>query len=162
MYKIVGADLRAYGPVPVEQVRKWIAEGRANAQTRACTEGGEWKSLGQFPEFADALVVRGALAPPLPPKLAGLEAEKLVAEIVGRDYRLDIGDCFSRSWSLVRDNFWMLVGATALTLMMEVALAFVPGLGVAAAVFLALLFQGGLQWLFLKCAGGERISGTAI
>jgi hypothetical protein len=92
----------------------------------------------------------------LPPKLAGLEAEKLVAEIVGRDYRLDIGDCFSRSWSLVRDNFWMLVGATALTLMMEVALAFVPGLGVAAAVFLALVFQGGLQWLFLKCARGER------
>ncbi len=54
MYRIVGADGRQYGPVTAEQIRHWIAEGRANAQTQALAEGSlAWKPLGAFPEFAD-------------------------------------------------------------------------------------------------------------
>jgi len=54
MYKIVAADGREYGPVPPEQLRQWIVQGRANAQTRALAEGAsEWKSLGAIPEFAN-------------------------------------------------------------------------------------------------------------
>ena len=34
MYKIIGADLKEYGPVSVEQLRQWISEGRVNAQTK--------------------------------------------------------------------------------------------------------------------------------
>ena len=68
MYKIIGADGREYGPITAEQIRQWIAEGRANAQTRAQREGSnEWKSLSAFTEFA------ALLAPPLagaiPPRL---------------------------------------------------------------------------------------------
>ena len=52
MYKIIGADGKEYGPVPAEVVRQWLAEGRANAQTRILPEGAtEWKSLGELPEF---------------------------------------------------------------------------------------------------------------
>ncbi len=39
MYKIVGADGREYGPISLEQLRQWIAEGRANALTRVLPEG---------------------------------------------------------------------------------------------------------------------------
>ena len=39
MYTIVGADGREYGPATADQVRRWIAEGRANAQTRVRVEG---------------------------------------------------------------------------------------------------------------------------
>lgn len=61
-YRIVGADGRPYGPVSVEQLRQWIAEGRANAQTQTLAEGAaEWKPLGTLPEFA------GLFAPPVPP-----------------------------------------------------------------------------------------------
>src|SRR6266566_2186073 len=156
MYKIIGADQREYGPVPVEQVRKWIAEGRANAQTQAWSEvSSEWRTLADFPEFTDALRARGAVAQPSPPKIGGLDADKMAAEIMARDYCVDIGDCFSRSWNLVRDNFWLLVGATAVALVIGAALGFVPALGIPAAVFLALVFQGGLQWLFLKRVRGE-------
>src|SRR3989441_3799556 len=156
MYKIIGADQREYGPVPVEQVRKWIAEGRANAQTKTWSESGsEWKTLADFPEFAEALRAQGAVAHPSPPKIGALDADKLAAEIIARDYRVDIGDCFSRSWNLVRDNFWLLAGATAIALVIGNALGFVPALGIPAAVFLALVFQGGLQWLFLKRVRGE-------
>jgi hypothetical protein len=39
MYKITGADGKVYGPVTVEQVRTWISESRANAQTKVLLEG---------------------------------------------------------------------------------------------------------------------------
>jgi hypothetical protein len=71
MYKIVGADQKEYGPVTEEQLRQWIAEGRANGQTIARLGDGPWKPLATFPEFASALgappVGSGLIGAPLPP-----------------------------------------------------------------------------------------------
>ena len=62
MYKIIGADGREYGPATTGQLRQWIGEGRANAQTQTLAPGApEWKPLGALPEFA------GHFAPPIPP-----------------------------------------------------------------------------------------------
>jgi tetratricopeptide (TPR) repeat protein len=56
-YKIVGADGRTYGPADAALVRKWISQGFANGQTWVPAEArGNWRHLGEFPEFADALV----------------------------------------------------------------------------------------------------------
>jgi hypothetical protein len=64
MLKIIGGDGRPYGPVSADQIRQWIAEGRANAQTLAQAEGSvEWKPLGQHPEFAPTA------PPPIPPSM---------------------------------------------------------------------------------------------
>jgi hypothetical protein len=53
MYRIIGADRREYGPVTADQLRQWVVEGRANAQTQTFVEGAmEWKPLGTLPEFA--------------------------------------------------------------------------------------------------------------
>src|SRR5512142_1773357 len=55
MYKIIGADQKEYGPVSIEQLRQWLAEGRVNARTQVLPEGAtEWKALGDLPEFAAA------------------------------------------------------------------------------------------------------------
>ena len=155
MFKIIAADQKEYGPVPTDQVRRWIAEGRANAQTRARVEGGggDWKPLSEFPEFADAFVA-GAVAVS-PPKLNPSIGEKLAAEIIARDYRVDIGDCFSRSWGLVQDNFWLLFGATALVLVVRAGLGFFPVLGIPTNVILGFVLQGGLGLLFLKRLRGQ-------
>jgi Domain of unknown function (DUF4190)/GYF domain 2 len=52
MYKIIGADGREYGPGSAEQIRQWIVEGRAHAQTLTKVEGtAEWKPLASFPEL---------------------------------------------------------------------------------------------------------------
>ena len=73
MYRIVGKDGQQYGPVTAEQLRGWIAENRANAQTLVQTDGTqEWKPLGSLPEFAADLKPppMSASAPPtitLPP-----------------------------------------------------------------------------------------------
>ena len=59
MYKIIGKDGQQYGPATVEQLRAWIAEHRANAQTLVQVEGSqEWKPLESLAEFA------GDLKPP--------------------------------------------------------------------------------------------------
>src|SRR4051794_31171613 len=66
MYKVVGIDQQEYGPVSAEELRRWIAEGRANAQTLAQAEGtAEWKPLINFPEFTPVLA--GTFQPIPPP-----------------------------------------------------------------------------------------------
>ncbi|MCX6930081.1 MAG: DUF4190 domain-containing protein [Verrucomicrobia bacterium] len=69
MYKIIGTDGKEYGPVSSEQMRRWIAEGRINAQTRVQEAGAtDWKTAAEFPEFglAPATGLSGAGSPPIP------------------------------------------------------------------------------------------------
>jgi hypothetical protein len=64
MYNIIGADGNVYGPIPEEQVRQWVEEGRLNAVSKIQVDGsGVWKELREMPEFS-------ALAPPPPPPIS--------------------------------------------------------------------------------------------
>ncbi len=75
MYKIVGADGRLYGPVSAEQIKQWIAEGRANAHTQALADGAAaWRPLSAFPEFAGCFA---AQVPPSIPPLSGAAPRKI-------------------------------------------------------------------------------------
>jgi hypothetical protein len=50
MYKIIGADLKEYGPVSAEQLRQWMAEGRVNGQTKVqAADATEWKAMADLP-----------------------------------------------------------------------------------------------------------------
>lgn len=53
MFTIIGGDGKEYGPVTLEQIREWIAAGRANLDTKAKPAGSsdDWKRLGDLPEF---------------------------------------------------------------------------------------------------------------
>ena len=75
MYKIIGADQKEYGPVTAEQVRQWLAEGRATMQTQVLPEGAtEWKRIGDLPEFATAVPGIPPAMPSIPaPSTAGAE-----------------------------------------------------------------------------------------
>lgn len=76
MYKIIGADGRDYGPVGAGELRQWISEGRANAQSQVQTEGSpEWRPLGTFPEYAAQLAtLRPKTPPPMPVMTLGSAA----------------------------------------------------------------------------------------
>jgi uncharacterized membrane protein YphA (DoxX/SURF4 family) len=61
MFTIIGGDGREYGPASTEQIRAWLASGRANLETRAKAAGSdEWRRLGDYAEFSE-----GAGAPPV-------------------------------------------------------------------------------------------------
>ncbi len=65
MYKIFGSDLKEYGPISADMVRQWIAERRANGQTRIRLDGSEeWKRLGDLPVFCAALAAAPASVTP--------------------------------------------------------------------------------------------------
>jgi hypothetical protein len=71
MYKILGSDQSEYGPVTAEQVGRWIAERRLNAQSLARPEGAAtWQPLASFPEFAAALASVSAIPARLPTQWA--------------------------------------------------------------------------------------------
>jgi hypothetical protein len=85
MYKIIGADGKEYGPITTDQLRVWIAEGRANRHTRVLVDGTtEWKQLSDFPElFPPEITPTGP--PPLSslPATGSLEQEKVNGPAIG-------------------------------------------------------------------------------
>jgi TM2 domain-containing membrane protein YozV len=90
MYKIIGADGREYVAASAEQLRQWIGEGRANAQTKAQASGEPgWKYLADFPDFHAALGISAGVPPPVPPPVQGTVTrlpgadKKIVAGIFG-------------------------------------------------------------------------------
>jgi len=67
MYKILGSDGKEYGPVTLEVLRQWLAEGRADRHTKVLPEGAtEWKAVAELPELA-----AGLPAPPTLPTTPG-------------------------------------------------------------------------------------------
>lgn len=80
MYKIIGGDGNEYGPVDLEQIKQWIQDGRAGAQTKVQPEGAtEWQTISQIPELAALL----GSAPPsdVPPSFGAVP----VAGVSGGD-----------------------------------------------------------------------------
>jgi hypothetical protein len=85
MYKIIGADGKAYGPVTPEQIRQWISEARINSETQVLVEGSqEWKPLSDYPEFADLLGSNAAAAPSIPGyQPPGASRDKALQDVKG-------------------------------------------------------------------------------
>jgi hypothetical protein len=153
MYKIVGADGKEYGPISAEVLRLWISQGRANALTRVLPEGSlEWKALSELPEFAADLSAKSA-APSQPPPFGSAAApDAVAADLISRDYQLQIGCCISRGWDLVKKHFWLTIGATLLIHIIATAVGSIPLVGLA----LTYVFVGGLDLMFLKLIRGEK------
>jgi hypothetical protein len=64
-YTIIGGDQKPYSSVTADDIRRWIADSRLNAQSLAKEENDtEWRPLSAFPEFTDVLAASSA---PLPP-----------------------------------------------------------------------------------------------
>ena len=133
MYKIVGADRKTYGPVPAEQIKQWINEGRANASTLVQAEGSaDWKPLFAFAEFAAESGSGASSTASPPPRLDGTQ---LAAEVLPHDYQLEIGSCFGRGWNLFKENFGLFFGATIVFLVIQTALAALGAIPIAGLIF---------------------------
>ncbi len=155
MFKIIGGDGQQYGPVTVEQLREWIAAGRADAQTQVQREGEpDWRPLSSFPEFAQALAAKSPPAPlplarPTPPP-PGPDPVELANQILARDYAVNVGHCFGRAWDLLISDFWPILGVSSLMILL---------IAVSTAAHVGLVIDGplvgGLYWYYLKRIRGH-------
>jgi hypothetical protein len=113
MYKIIGGDLKQYGPVSAADVRKWVAEGRLNAQSLVQAYGDiEWKRLSQFPEFADGLpdkpTTLSTTEPPVAPEQDG-ERDAALQRVKGPAIALKVTAILNTVlavWGLVKTMFF--------------------------------------------------------
>lgn len=157
MYKFIGGDQREYGPVSADQIREWIGEGRANGDTLVQAKGSnDWVAISTLSEFAEALAAQAArvLAPAKSPTANEWEAQS--DYYAARAANLDIWSCMERSWNLLRKHTGLLVGASAVLLVISVLLDFIPLVGTVANAVLGLALWGGLDWVFLKLIRGRH------
>lgn len=94
MFMIIGGDGQEYGPATASQIRGWIADGRADFETKARrVDSDEWGQLGDYAEFSPAAAPGTDRAPPErhPPEQA-FEATTLhsaeLPELASRGLRL--------------------------------------------------------------------------
>jgi hypothetical protein len=163
MYYIVGGDGKEYGPVPAEQIRQWLAEGRLNGQSNVRADGStQWTSLGSVPELAGLLNVPSPIAPPVGASGAGPSGTH------DGDYELDILGCVGRAWNILSANFWLLVGGCAVYLLIVGGLS-----GFAQIPFIGVLFSlvsfvitgplvGGVYFFVLRVIRGQPTEVGAV
>ena len=83
-----------------------------------------------------------------------MNAEALAAQILARDYTIQIGSCISRGWALVKANFWLLVGASFVSLLIAGGCG-IPYIGPAISLIIGGPMLGGLYALILKKIRGQ-------
>lgn len=153
MFTIIGGDGKEYGPATIDQIRAWIAGGRANLETQARRAGeSEWRRLGDFAEFTESSaspppVVETAPSPEEEPVFT--DVKTYADELFARSGKLDIGSCMERSWELYKANFWPLVGVTLLITCVQMVIGFIPFIGSVAGVLLKGVILGGLYFYYI-------------
>lgn len=155
-YKVLGGDRKEYGPVSAEEVRQWLAEGRLNGQSPVQAEGmADWRPLASFADLAGTQSQALGTPPIISTARMGPVCEP-GSDILTNLPPLDIGRCLMRSGALLRDNFGLLAGSTALVWVISLT-EFIPLLGLVYRVFAGVVY-GGLYLVFLNRIRGEAAS----
>ena len=156
MYKIIGGDQKEYGPASADEVRAWIAEGRLNGQSSLLADGAsEWRPLGGFPEFTEALRAQaGASMPPPGAPMPPASAQLWKAQILSQQPQVRAGQCLALSWKLFMENSGLLFGGCFLVWMLGLVCGFLPFGGVLWLVLKGVLY-GGLYLVFLDRIRGK-------
>jgi len=127
MFTIIGGDGQEYGPVPTEQVKRWLAEGRANLATKARRVGEEtWGTLGDFAEFSVGGTPPPMMPPPIAPAAPTASAYQApyAAQPAGPQSSLELANRWVRLGAQIVDNIfcmllllpgliWLVVGIVA-------------------------------------------------
>ncbi|QYM79204.1 GYF domain-containing protein [Horticoccus luteus] len=154
MFTIIGGDGREYGPVTAEQVRAWIAAGRATLDTKARRDREvEWRRLGDFAEFGTPATPLAHDTPASVPPPSDYRA--YAADLIARAAKIDVISCFERSWELLKSDFWGIVGVTTVVLLVTLVASVIPVLKWFVTFFLSGVFYGGLYAFYLKKLRGH-------
>ena len=133
-YDMIGGNGNAYGPVSADQIRRWISEKRANAGTHIRLSGlVEWGPISSFSEFNSSF-------PELHPTQESELTEDVEAEIpppaTPASLPFTVGGWLGGGRDLLNRNFMPIAGGCLAVWMVNMALNFIPLVGVIAVLFL--------------------------
>jgi hypothetical protein len=79
------------------------------------------------------------------------------AELLARDYAVDVGGCLSRSWEMFKADAGLIIGASVLAYLILMACAFIPILGGIAQLIIQGAVLGGIWLFYVRKARGEAV-----
>ncbi|HUR32233.1 MAG TPA: DUF4339 domain-containing protein [Vicinamibacterales bacterium] len=166
-YYLIGTDGRHYGPLSLDDVRTWLADGRANRYSRARREAeAQWTALREMPEFEQvtrpAHIGSGSSASAPAGAAAREVPDQRYASAAAPADRLDPISCFRRGWYLIASDFMVLGGLTLLVVLTISAITLIPRAGVVVGALVNNLLMAGLYWLFLQRMRGARPSAEEV
>ncbi len=154
-YFLISTDGRHYGPLSADDVRTWLADGRASRHSRSRRDSEErWQPLREMPEFEEAT------RPPMVGSVLDSADASRVGEpgaVEGTDEgpQLDPVSCFQRGWYVLMQDFALLTGWTLLVSIAVGAAGFVPRVGLLAAFITDQVLRPGLYVLDLSRIRGN-------
>jgi hypothetical protein len=84
-----------------------------------------------------------------------VDAEELWRKVEQRGFDFSIGSVLSRSWNMVKGNFWPCLGVTLLAYLIMMGASQIPILGLVAVFLVQSQMMAGLGWYFVKQFRGE-------
>ena len=89
---------------------------------------------------------------------APVDAEELWARVQQRGFDFSVSSVISRSWELVKSNYWPAVGVTLLCYLIMMGAGQIPFLGILSTFLVQNQIMAGLNWYFLKQIRRESAS----
>lgn len=130
--------------------------GKVFTQDNAIQYGRLWVCAGCKPVFVQKLK-QGAPLPYASGDGSGpVDPEALGNAIRASDYSIEIGDCISRGWALVKANLGIAIGTTLLVYVCMMAGGLIPFIGSLVSMAIQGPLLGGLYWFFLKLIRGQQ------
>jgi len=145
---------RRVGPLNETEWAGLVRDGKIQPETLVWHEGmdHQWLPLSEIP------AEESETEPPEPPEIPEeiLETpEVFAARVVDLDFPVDFDRCISRAWGVFRNNFWLVVGASFLTLAMLALGAAVEIVRYVMPMALQGVILGGLASIYLRIMRGE-------
>lgn len=153
-YFVRGADNKDYGPVTLEVLRRWVAEGRIIAETCLREENSDtWRHAREFPEIAPH--VAPVAASPHTGSGQPIVATENVEQLLARDQPARIGEWIGEGWRFFWSNWAEITGYTLLTFLLQMAAGMIPCLGYFAGIFITPMLYVGLYGYLIKKRRGQ-------
>lgn len=149
MFLLIGDDGNEYGPVDAQELRQWIRDGRANADSLVRrVEETEWRPLGAFSEFL-AAPVGARVSQSTHTKVVSLPSDRSSGTNTGRR-DLTVFECLGEAWSLLWQGAMPILGATVVMFEVRTLIARMAPFGKWINFLLGGVILGGVFWVCLK------------
>ncbi len=159
-YYAIGSQQQ--GPVTEEQLRALAKDGGVTADTLVWCDGmANWQPYRSVSPATAALppTVAGPVTLPVPATGGGVSEQ----EILGREYRVDIGESLSQAWKIFTANTGVILGACVILFLVTMGITMIGGLlgllvpfsNLLISFFINGVVTGGALWFFLRMVRGE-------